>query len=287
VSKVAATNKQWLERAIIRRLDHDEYMSIVGGLGEPESSGVLDYPPELMPVRIGELDEEELGRLARCAWHGYNIRTIAAEQHIAAPAFRHLAGLFQSSPLHREIETALTYATIDEEFHTHLHRQAVADVELKTDMDESLRRLRPHTVDALEERCAKVESLRERQLTIVAYALVTELSINKVLTELSSSTSMRSRNTRLAAWHAADEAAHTAILLLIGRELYQLLDECSREYLVREILLAREVFMSTDDKLWTRYWNSSVKRNKELVLQPRDDLYRDMGPVDIFLRKLQ
>jgi hypothetical protein len=286
VSKIVATNERWLERASIRRIEHDEYLSIVGGIGAAEASGVFDYPPELIPVRISELDEEELGRLARCAWHGYNIRTIAAEQQIAAPAFRYLAGLFQGSPLLRDIETALSFATIDEEFHTHLHRQAVAEVELRTDIDESLKRLRPSTVEALEKRCAEVQTQLHRQLTNVAYALVTELSINKVLTELSSSTSMRGRNTRLAAWHAEDEASHTGILLLIGRELYELLDESSREYLVREIHLARDVFMSTDEKLWSRYWNSSVGRDKELVLQTRDDLYRDMSPVDVFLRKL-
>jgi len=287
VTKIAATNKQWLERASVRKIGYDEYLSIVGNLAEPQVSGVFDYPPGLMPVRVDELGEEELDGLARCAWHGYNIRTIAAEQQIAAPAFRYLAGLFQGSPLHRDIETALSYATIDEEFHTHLHRQAVADVELRTDIDASLKGLRPHTVEALGKRCAETENPLHRDLTNVAYALVTELSINKVLTELSTSTSMRKRNTRLAAWHAEDEASHTGILLLIGRELYQLLDESSREYLVREIHLARDVFMGTDDKLWTRYWNSAVGPEKELVVRTRDDLYRDMSPVDVFLRKLQ
>ena len=238
----------WRRRATVKREEPD-----LDALFDADRA---DYPERIIPFRDHPawqaLPDELRSRLLSWAWIAYNRHTVLAEQRVANPAFALvMEGEFPGLGGH-DMEIALAQAMVDEQYHSLMHISASA----------LTRRKRKHAFpDSVlpESHTARTHQLLraqwterwQRSLTTLAFATVSEISINAYLDLLADDPDIQVVNSTTAKLHNRDEYCHASISDEMAKLVYDVLDAEKRRFFLDMLVAGLDAFVATDYASWT------------------------------------
>ncbi|MFD7668183.1 diiron oxygenase [Streptomyces sp. NPDC059788] len=251
-----------VESAVIRRLVGNWHRRATVKRTEPNLEELFepdrpDYPERILPFHdhptYQALSPEKRSEILSWAWIAYNRHTVMAEQKVANPAFA-LVMEGEYPALHGEaLNLSLAQAMVDEQYHTLMHLNASA----------LTRRRRGHSMpDAalpLSHTAREHQRLRDeaperwqRSLTTLAFATVSEISINAFLDLLADDPDIQPINSSTAKLHNRDEYCHASISAVLAETVHQQLDAKQRRYFLDMLLAGLDAFVATDYSTWHR-----------------------------------
>ena len=215
---------------------------------------VPDYPLELVPFAhhpcLSAARPEQRQLVLTLAWAVYNQRVITAEDHVANPAF----GLVQrrvfpgaDSPAFLQ---AVQQALIDEHWHTHMHDLAMRHTLARRGVDATVRFPSSVTYQALLARQAAASEAWERDLLTLVWTVVSEISINALLSLLGRDATIQPLHREVTSLHAKDESAHGAVMAEVAKALWVHMTLAQREYFAAALPAAVEAFGVQDLGAW-------------------------------------
>ncbi|MGD0068918.1 MAG: diiron oxygenase [Streptosporangiaceae bacterium] len=241
--------KNWHRRAAVKRGEPD--------LDEPFDLERPDYPVGILP--FGNHDawlsapDEARSRVLSWAWIAFNRRTITGEQQLANPAFELILENAYPGVGDRATHRAVGQAMVDEQYHMLMHRQA-------SDVTRSRRRLAlpdallPETRTNIAHRRMRAASSdrREQDLITLAFATVSEVSINAYLGLLAHDQDIQPMNTATVRTHLRDEYCHSEICREVAKTVYGSLGMAGRRFFLAALTAALDAFVSTDFTTWEK-----------------------------------
>ncbi|ERO59973.1 diiron oxygenase [Pseudomonas piscis] len=242
-----------------------------------------DYPLELLPD-FTTPDQEKFEALresiATGLWLNYNWRTIQAEEHIALPAIRFLTS---QEGVRTEVKRGLLQTATDEQYHTYFHTLAI---------DDALQRYNRAFSPALSVTIRSMRTLLQdeqdafkRELLVVAYAAVAEVSINAFLETLSRCHTIKESNRALVEQHNRDEAIHSLIFIEATLDLLRTLPAQHASFLDTAISDARDSFLLHDFSMYETIFAAHGVR--ATFSTASTCMSRDMRGVDKLLKTLR
>lgn len=282
--------ESWHRRAVVRSPEFDALCAYQPLEGRP------DYPPDMVPFwthpAIERLDEQTRNRILTLAWLVYNERTISAEEHIANPAF---ALVFESAFAGAEsftIKLAMKQATVDEHFHTMMHVTAIENSRRQHGIGEQFSF--PHSLSyrRFREIEAGLTAQWQRNLLLLTFALVSEVSINAHLDIMAKNREIQPSHAMIAEWHNRDEYSHAALCLDVIKLIAPEFGE--REWALFKAFLpqALEAFVAQDYSAWSYILETLGIEGADGILedcrnQPGNDrLVRDLSGLERVAREL-
>jgi alpha-N-dichloroacetyl-p-aminophenylserinol N-oxygenase len=249
------------ESAIITRLAGNWRRRATVKRDEPDLDALFDadrpdYPERIIPFRDHPtwqaLPDELRSRLLSWAWIAYNRHTVLAEQRVANPAFALvMEGEFPGLG-GQDMEIALAQAMVDEQYHSLMHITASALTRRKRGyafpdsvLPES------HTARTHQRLRAQCPERWQRSLTTLAFATVSEISINAYLDLLADDPDIQVVNSTTARLHNRDEYCHASISDEMARLIYDVLDAEKRRFFLDMLVAGLEAFVATDYASWT------------------------------------
>jgi hypothetical protein len=245
---------------VIRRLAGNWYRRAAVKRDEPDLDDLFDlarpdYPARILPFGTHDAwlsaPDEARSRVLSWAWIAFNRRTITGEQQLANPAFELI--LENAYPGVGDFAThrAVGQALVDEQYHIFMHRQA---------SDVTRRRRRLALPDALlpetrtnlthQRMCEACPDRRGRDLTTLAFATVSEVSINAYLGLLAHDPGVQPMNTVTVRTHLRDEYCHAEICREVAKTVYDGLGINERQFFLSTLTAALDAFVSTDFTTW-------------------------------------
>ena len=249
------------ESAIINRLAGNWHRRATVKRDEPDLDALFDadrpdYPERIVPFRDHPtwqgLPDELRSRLLSWAWIAYNRHTVLAEQRVANPAFALvMEGEFPGLG-GQDMEIALAQAMVDEQYHSLMHISASALTRRKRGYDFADGILpESHTArthQRMREQCAE---RWQRSLTTLAFATVSEISINAYLDLLANDPDIQVVNSTTARLHNRDEYCHASISDEMAKLVYDVLDADKRRFFLDMLVAGLDAFVATDYATWT------------------------------------
>lgn len=249
------------ESAIISRLAGNWHRRATVKRDEPDLDALFDadrpdYPERIVPFRDHPtwqgLPDELRSRLLSWAWIAYNRHTVLAEQRVANPAFALvMEGEFPGLG-GQDMEIALAQAMVDEQYHSLMHISASALTRRKRGYDFADGILpESHTArthQRMREQCAE---RWQRSLTTLAFATVSEISINAYLDLLANDPDIQVVNSTTARLHNRDEYCHASISDEMAKLVYDVLDADKRHFFLDMLVAGLDAFVATDYATWT------------------------------------
>ncbi len=211
----------WRRRATVKRDEPD-----LDALFDPNRP---DYPERIVPFRDHptwhRLPDELRSRLLSWAWIAYNRHTVLAEQRVANPAFALvMEGEFPGLG-GQDMEIALAQAMVDEQYHSLMHISASALTRRKRGYHFADHVLpESHTARTHQLQRAQCAERWQRSLTTLAFATVSEISINAYLDLLADDPQIQVVNSTTAKLHNRDEYCHASISDEMAKLVYDVLD---------------------------------------------------------------
>jgi alpha-N-dichloroacetyl-p-aminophenylserinol N-oxygenase len=262
----------WQRRATVKRDEPD--LDALFDLSKP------DYPERIIPFRDhptwGNLPEETRTRLLSWAWIAYNRHTVLAEQRVANPAFALvMEGEFPGLG-GQDMEIALAQAMVDEQYHTlmHINASAVTRHKRQATMPDALLPS-SHTARVHQELRDRASERWERSLTTLAFATVSEISINAYLDLLADDKDIQVINATTAKLHNRDEYCHASISDELAKIVYEVLDPDRRRLFLDRMIDGLEAFVATDYSTWERILEiENVPGWQRMVNETREDTSR-------------
>lgn len=262
----------WHRRATVKREEPD-----LDELFEPERP---DYPEGILPFHDHPtyrlLDPARKSEILSWAWIAYNRHTIMAEQKVANPAFA-LVMEGEYPMLHDEaLNISLAQAMVDEQYHTLMHLNASAVTRRRRGrpmLDHEL----PLSHTAREhQRLRDGASERWRKsLTTLAFATVSEISINAYLDLLADDPDIQPVNSSTAKLHNRDEYCHASISAVLAEMVYSELDVEKRQHFREMLFAGLEAFVATDYATWHRIIDLvGVEGGSEMLMDCQADTSR-------------
>lgn len=248
------------ESAVIRRLAGNWHRRATVKRAEPDIDDLFDaeradYPERIIPFRDHptwhKLPDDLRSRLLSWAWIAYNRHTVLAEQRVANPAFALvMEGEFPGLGGH-DMEIALAQAMVDEQYHSLMHITASALTRRKRGhhfADAALPESHTaRTHQRLREQCAE---RWQRSLTTLAFATVSEISINAYLDLLADDPDIQVVNSTTARLHNRDEYCHASISDEMAKLVYDVLDAEKRRFFLDMLVAGLDAFVATDYTTW-------------------------------------
>jgi hypothetical protein len=249
------------ESAIISRLAGNWHRRATVKRDEPDLDALFDadrpdYPERIVPFRDHPtwqgLPDELRSRLLSWAWIAYNRHTVLAEQRVANPAFALvMEGEFPGLG-GQDMEIALAQAMVDEQYHSLMHISASALTRRKRGYDFADGILpgshTARTHQRMREQCAE---RWQRSLTTLAFATVSEISINAYLDLLANDPDIQAVNSTTARLHNRDEYCHASISDEMAKLVYDVLDADKRRFFLDMLVAGLDAFVATDYATWT------------------------------------
>ncbi len=213
-----------------------------------------DFPIDLLPFGKHPLYEKQPPSVQRnvltYAWLAYNRRTIAAEVDVANPAFELIfADRFPASD-RPFLKRAVRQSIVDEHFHTLLHMQAIETTAAARGVT-PISHSSSVTARGLRAAQAAAGSDWERDLLLLIFAIVSEISINAHLNVIARAEGIQPAHRRLATYHNRDEAAHARLLRDHSLHLYPALQPDERRAFEQALPIALESFVAQDFLVWS------------------------------------
>lgn len=266
-----------VENAIISRLAGNWHRRATVKREEPALDELFDserpdYPVRILPFRDHPLweglAEEQRSRILSWAWVAYNRHTVMAEQRVANPAFALVMEGEYPGLGGPDLTTALAQAMVDEQYHTLMHINA-------SELTRRHRRLAlpdhalplSHTArthERLREQCSQ---RWERSLTTLAFATVSEISINAYLDLIAEDTEIQVVNSTTANLHNRDEHCHAAISDELAKVVYEILPLAQQRFFLDMLLAGLEAFTATDYATWERIFELERIADADAMLQ--------------------
>jgi len=280
----------WPRRATIRT-DLDKVAS-------PESYDpeLLDYPEHLLPFAehpdYAEQPDDRRALANTLAWIAYNMRVIAAEEHVANPTFVKLAhGHFPGVDRY-EVKEVVQQSHVDEVWHTYMHMVAMQRTREARGITAEPDIVQPVTnrrLFALADQCS--ESW-ERDLLFLLWTTVGEVSINAFLDLLAQDRSIQPMHALIARLHARDEAAHGPVLAALMKEIFPRLERRQQDFLVRWFPEAITAFGAEDYALWPQVLGLAKIPNAQDISEDarrsgKDLMLTDFSTIHRLLRELE
>jgi hypothetical protein len=248
------------ESAVIRRLAGNWHGRATVKRAEPDIDDLFDaarpdYPERIIPFRDHptwqKLPDDLRSRLLSWAWIAYNRHTVLAEQRVANPAFALvMEGEFPGLG-GQEMEIALAQAMVDEQYHSLMHITASALTRRKRGYPFADAKLpESHTARAHQRRREQCAERWQRSLTTLAFATVSEISINAYLDLLADDPDIQVVNSTTARLHNRDEYCHASISDEMAKLVYQVLDADKRCFFLDMLVAGLEAFVATDYTTW-------------------------------------
>ena len=238
----------WHRRATVKRAEPD-----IDALFDPNRP---DYPERIVPFRDHPawqaLPDEVRSRLLSWAWIAYNRHTVLAEQRVANPAFALVMDGEFPGLGGQEMEIALAQAMVDEQYHSLMHISASALTRRRREygfpdsvLPES------HTARTHHRLRAQCTERWQRSLTTLAFATVSEISINAYLDLLADDPDIQVVNSTTARLHNRDEYCHASISDEMAKLVYDVLDPGMRRFFLTMLVAGLDAFVATDYATWT------------------------------------
>ncbi|MFD8751227.1 diiron oxygenase [Kitasatospora sp. NPDC059577] len=246
---IARLAGNWARRATVKRDEPD-----LDELFEPARP---DYPEHLLPFHDHPaylaLDEEQRARLLAWAWVAFNKNVMDNEQRVVNPGFELIARDAFGTGLSETSVLAATQAMVDEQYHTlmHLNASAVTRRRRGWHLPEAelplARKARRHA-----ERLSGAGHRWQRELTTLAFATVSELSINAYLGLIADDPRVQPVNRVTATLHNRDEYCHSSISAEVAKEVCAGLDTERRAYFLDAVGDGMRAFGANDFTTWRR-----------------------------------
>ncbi|WP_431981516.1 AurF N-oxygenase family protein [Streptomyces qinglanensis] len=251
-----------VEHAVIRRLVGNWHRRATVKRDEPNLDDLFeparpDYPEAILPFHdhptYRALSPEKRSEILSWAWIAYNRHTVMAEQKVANPAFALVMEGEYPSLTDESINLSLAQAMVDEQYHTLMHLNASAVTRR--------RRGRPlpdtalpmsHTARVHQELRDKAAERWQRSLTTLAFATVSEISINAYLDLLADDPEIQPINSGTAKLHNRDEYCHASISEVLAEVVYDKLDPEQRRYFLDMLMEGLDAFVANDYSTWHR-----------------------------------
>jgi alpha-N-dichloroacetyl-p-aminophenylserinol N-oxygenase len=259
----------WRRRATVKRDEPD--LDVLFDADRP------DYPERIVPFRDHPtwqgLPDELRSRLLSWAWIAYNRHTVLAEQRVANPAFALVMDGEFPGLGGQDMEIALAQAMVDEQYHSLMHISASALTRRKRGYDFADGILpESHTArthQRMREQCAE---RWQRSLTTLAFATVSEISINAYLDLLADDRDIQVVNSTTARLHNRDEYCHASISDEMAKLVYDVLDAEKRRFFLDMLVAGLDAFVATDYATWTAILETeNVRGWGRMVADVQDD----------------
>jgi hypothetical protein len=291
-----------VEHAVIRRLVGNWHRRATVKRDEPDLDELFepdrpDYPERILPFHdhptYQALPPEVRTQLLSWAWIAYNRHTVTAEQRVANPAFALVMDGEFPALRGEALNLSLAQAMVDEQYHTlmHLNASAVTRRRRGWSMPDSELPL-SHTARE-HERLREAASERwQRSLVTLAFATVSEISINAYLDLLAEDTEIQPINSSVARLHNRDEYCHASISAVLAEVVYDQLDPQPKRFFLDALLAGLEAFVATDYRTWDRIVDAvGVPGGREMLADCRRDagrtrLVRDYSGLHQLARQL-
>jgi alpha-N-dichloroacetyl-p-aminophenylserinol N-oxygenase len=237
----------WHRRATVKRAEPD-----IDSLFDPNRP---DYPERIVPFHNHPvwqaLPDELRSRLLSWAWIAYNRHTVLAEQRVANPAFALVMDGEFPGLGGQEMEIALAQAMVDEQYHSlmHINASALTRRRRKYAFSDSVLP-ESHTARAHQRLRAQCAQRWQRSLTTLAFATVSEISINAYLDLLADDPEIQVVNSTTARLHNRDEYCHASISDEMAKLVYDVLDAEKRRFFLDRLVAGLEAFVATDYAAW-------------------------------------
>jgi hypothetical protein len=242
------------ESAIISRLAGNWRRRATVKRDEPDLDALFDadrpdYPERIIPFRDHPtwqaLPDDSRSRLLSWAWIAYNRR-------VANPAFALvMEGEFPGLG-GQDMEIALAQAMVDEQYHSLMHISASALTRRKRGYEFADSVLpESHTARTHQRLRAQWAERWQRSLTTLAFATVSEISINAYLDLLADDPDIQVVNSTTAKLHNRDEYCHASISDEMAKLAYDVLDADKRRFFLDRLVAGLEAFVATDYSTWS------------------------------------
>jgi hypothetical protein len=231
-----------------------------------------DYPIEMLPFHkhpkfIGATPKQQQ-EILTWAWLVYNQRVVTAEEYVANPAFTMvMQGVFPGTNNYF-FQQALQQCLIDEHFHTLIHRTVIHETKKLRDINTELHSPPSIIYRKLLENQAQVSEKWQKDLLILVWTIVSEISINAYLSLLSSNNSIQPMHKTVTWLHNRDEFAHSSILLEITKSVYIHLNFEKKFFFISALPKALNAFVAHDFSAWHAIL-------KQVGLESYNELIRD------------
>jgi 4-aminobenzoate N-oxygenase len=239
----------WARRATVRSAD------LQGLLADDEwDPAVPDYPLRLVPFvehpSFVEAAPEQRQLVLTLAWCAYNERVITAEDRVANPAFALVQqGAFRGADT-PALKDAVQQTLIDEHWHTHLHRVAQRQTVRRRGVDPTGWFPPSLTYRALLAEQASASEPWEADLLTLTWTVVSEISINALLSQLARDETIQPLHRNVTAMHAKDESAHGAVMVEVAKSLWPHLTSQQQDRFALALPIALRAFSSQDLSAW-------------------------------------
>ncbi|WP_327261404.1 diiron oxygenase [Streptomyces sp. NBC_01232] len=251
-----------VESAVIRRLVGNWHRRATVKRDEPDLDELFDparadYPERILPFHdhptYRALSPEKQSELLSWAWIAYNRHTVMAEQKVANPAFALVMEGEYPGLGGEALNLSLAQAMVDEQYHTlmHLNASAVTRRRRGRAMPDSALPL-SHTARVHQELRDQAVERSEKSLTTLAFATVSEISINAYLDLLAEDTAIQPINSTTATLHNRDEYCHASISHVLAEMVYAHLNTSQRRYFLDMLMEGLDAFVANDYSTWHR-----------------------------------
>jgi hypothetical protein len=244
-------SSSWLTRAAVRNTQYVE---------DPEPAfdpQLYDFPPALLPFRAHPaylmLDEPVQRRVQALAWISWNRRVVDTEEMVVCKALAALLNGQTDLSLKGPARVTIRQTLLDEYFHSHIHEVAARITARE-------RQLAPALIDRLSRpgyshrsyraTAARMTESWEKDVALLTWAVVGELSIYEFLTLVSDDPMIQPGSRALLRLHERDEAAHATVVAHALGEHFHELGEPQRACFVRCLPLAMHSLSQQDWSVW-------------------------------------
>lgn len=212
-----------------------------------------DFPLRMLPFAehpdFVKAAPEMQSQTLSWGWMAYNIRTVAAEDHIANPAlFNIMQERFPGSE-HPLIKETVGQALVDEHYHTLMHVNAMELCKRRRNL-KPLKLPESVTLRFLKNAQAACSESWERDLLQLCFAITSEVSINAYLSLLSQDYDIQPLHRVITDMHNRDEFAHMILLVEVARVIYRNMDKRQQALFCDFLPQALEAYVAADFLTW-------------------------------------
>lgn len=243
----ARISSTWQRRATVKRNDLD--------LEAMFDDEMPDYPVGLVPFRdhpkFADAPDEVKRRVLSCAWLAYNKNTVSAEEMVANPAFALILHDRFPGTDDDALKQGIAQAIVDENYHTLMHLNASAITRRKRNITGLEAQLPPSlTYRKMRECQEETADEFEKDLLVLTFAVISEISINAYLSLLSSDKTIQPINRITAELHNRDEFSHALLTAEVAKAIYAHLTPPMRSSFERALPRGLRAFVAGSFDTW-------------------------------------
>ncbi|MEJ2633121.1 MAG: diiron oxygenase [Acidihalobacter sp.] len=211
-----------------------------------------DFPTELLPFDYAEWErkhgEETMSIILTYAWLGFNHKVINVESNLLVPSCKLLMDRAFEQDDGIEVEL-LAQAQTDEAFHV-LMAHKVNCISLARRGLSKPAIPRPRIVNEIGNIVENEARRTERELSIIAASIVTEVLIKGFLSPISHSKTIQPLHRIVTNMHLIDEAGHGQVFRVVAHRLLMRLSGEQRDYFIARMRECVDYFSDVDADVW-------------------------------------